>query len=153
MNEIVAESGSVLKQIATAHDQINSYGFGDPWEMTSSGVTNYPMLFAVLQGGRYLKNERQFNISLLIMDRSDERMDADVISDCELILQDIVAQLNHPDYDFRIAEAVSFDDFSEEFADKVAGVKGDLTFRLKYEYDRCAIPMDAITITNKTSRV
>jgi hypothetical protein len=154
LNQLVSSEVGDLKKIADAHTQINSYGFGDPWEFATSGVTHYPAMFVVLNPGSMPSKSVEYNVSILFMDvpHRDESNETEVLSDMILIAADVYAQLQHPDYSFIVEDGPIYEDFTENLGDLVAGVKLDLTIRAPFENDRCAIPADAITITTNTDR-
>lgn len=154
LNQLVSSEVGDLKKIADAHTQINSYGFGDPWEFAASGVTHYPAMFVVLNPAAVPTKVVEYNVSILFMDipHRDESNETEVLSDMILVASDVYAQLQHPDYSFTVGGLPTYEPFTENLGDLVAGIKMDITIRAPFENDRCAIPADEITITTNTDR-
>lgn len=136
----------LLNDLATAHLQINDYGWGDVWELGESESITYPLMYATIGASSIQGKTFNLNISLLFMDLvyGDNTNLDDVITDQMLICQDIIAQLRSDDFNFVLNDNVSIDFFTEEFSDLVAGVKADIVLQLPYIADRCAVPTDYI---------
>ena len=58
-----------FKDIATKHKQINSFGFGNLWEIATSGNITYPMLFVMPDGATAKKGEIGNKFQVFIMDK------------------------------------------------------------------------------------
>jgi len=155
LNQLVAAQTGDLAKIASAHQQINSYGQGDVWEWATSGTTHYPAMFVVVQPASFTQKAVDYNMGILFMDipHRDESDETEVLSDMLLIAGDVYAQLQHPDYSFIVPDPPTYEFFTENLGDLVSGVNMNITVRVPLENDRCAIPADTITITTNTDRV
>lgn len=143
-----------FNDIATAHYQINSYGVGDVWDITTSGTINYPLCYVVPQDGSLSGKYYNSNFTIIFMDLTHKDLsDADdVTNDMELVAMDFIAQLQKPTYDFLFKpDNVPFKRFTERFDDEVTGVAIDITIQVPYIYDRCAIPASLINVSNGES--
>lgn len=150
LNQVI----KVFENFATAHKQINSFGFGDVWEIASSGTVNYPLMWTELQPSLIKRNVTEYKLRIILMDlvHKGEGNENEVLSDMMLIAQDVIDELKHPDYTFRYTdEEVAIEDFTERFDDEVTGVVFDVVIGVKRPSDRCAIPYDSINRNLGTS--
>ena len=139
LNQVV----TALETIATNHQQINSFGFGDIWEQNSSGTIYYPQMFVELESTNITTRMLNLTFRIYFMDvvKNGEVNENEVLSDQLEIAKDVVAQLQHVDYTWVFdAENVPMQDFTENLTDSVSGWYIDVTLELPYTFDRCAIP-------------
>ena len=145
MKRTLNQINELLEGIATAHQQINSYGIGDLYDLVANGAVTYPLMFTVINPGQIQGKQMSLNLSLLFMDlvHKDQRNELEVLSDQLQIATDVVAQLRAPLYEdwFLVNESVSFEDFTERFNDEVAGYKIDITLNLSEQFNLCALPI------------
>lgn len=145
MKRTLNQINELLEGIATAHQQINSYGIGDLYDLVANGAVTYPLMFTVINPGQIQGKQMSLNLSLLFMDlvHKDQRNELEVLSDQLQIGTDVVAQLRAPLYEdwFLVNDSVSFEDFTERFNDEVAGYKIDITLNLSEQFNLCALPI------------
>lgn len=150
LNQIVTN----LEAIATNHRQVNTFGFGDIWEVASSGDITYPLMWATLDGIDVSTSEKKetYKFSLLFMDvvKGGEVNELEVLSDQLSIAKDVLAQLKHPSYDWNFQNNnSSLEDFTERFVDSVSGWKMNISLELPFSSDRCAMPYTGNTSTSQ----
>lgn len=136
-----------FSDIAIAHKQINTYGMGDIWELETSGVVRYPLLWAYPDTSRFEQNTYVSVWTLYVMDivHKDERNEVDVMSDMELVALDLIALLKNPTYDFDLnTDSITFERFNESRTNNVAGVWIQVELRMPAPNDRCAVPSSTI---------
>jgi len=135
---------SLLNSLASAHEQIKTFGEGDVWEIGASGAIQYPLMWAVPQPSSTAQKLLNMKFSLIFADilDSDKSNEQDVLSDTMQIALDILAQLNNPDYtdDFILDPNANLTPFTEKFDDDVAGWKADINIKINFLSDRCAVP-------------
>lgn len=145
MNRTLNQVNEILEGIANAHQQINSYGIGDLYDLVANGAVTYPLMFTVINPSTINGNRMSLNLSLLFMDlvHKDQRNELEVLSDTLQMGTDVVAQLRAPIYEdwFIVGDSVSFEDFTERFNDEVAGYKIDLTLNLSEQFNLCSLPI------------
>jgi hypothetical protein len=137
-----------LNDIATAHQQINSFGFGDIWEMATSGVTNYPIMWVDCTGATRERSTTTYNLSIYLMDlvQRGEGNETEVLSDMHRIAEDVIAEIRHPDWTWVLNfDSVTIDNFTESEPDMLSGVKFDISLSVVQPDDRCQIPLNSIT--------
>jgi hypothetical protein len=140
-----------LRAIADAHKQINSFGFGDVWEINTSGDIVYPQMFAVLEPVTIGNNIETVNFTLLFMDRvkKGEVNEQEVLSDQLEIAKDVIAQLKYQSYDWDFATGtVTLTDFTERFEDDVSGFSMNVSLELPFNANRCVIPTTDTAVTS-----
>ncbi len=135
---------SLLNSLASAHQQIKTFGEGDVWEIGSSSAIQYPLLWAVPQPSSTAQKLLNMKFSLIFADilDPDKSNEQDVLSDTLQIALDILAQLNNPDYsdNFILDPNATLTPFTEKFDDDVAGWKADINIKINFLSDRCAVP-------------
>lgn len=141
LNQVV----KTIKDIAEAHEQINTVYFGNlPYFLSHESDNKYPAMFYDFTGTSISGKTLTLNFSLYFMDRmlAELTNETEVVSDQLLICQDIIAQLGYNDFDFTIQESVSLTVFTEDTPDLLAGVKADISLDLPYLANRCDVPSD-----------
>lgn len=139
-----------FKSIATTNAMINSFEYGDIWNIATSGTINYPMLFVSPEGSTAKKGEIGFKYRVFTMDRVEKGKDneVDAASDTHRILMDVLTELfkggqqaSGADYDFELKlDNITITDFTEKFDDEVCGHFCDITLWTEWIADQCAIP-------------
>lgn len=148
LNQVITQ----LEAIATAHYQINSFGFGDIWEINTSGDITYPLMWLIHDGVDISQGVQSFKFNLIFCDvvKGGEVNENDVLSDQLEIAKDVIAQLKHPNYqwsDSFIDSAINLESFTERFTDSVAGYSLSINLELPYDANRCSIPTSNVVIT------
>lgn len=143
-----------LEAIATNHRQINTFGFGDLWEVDLSTSTSgiiYPLVwvepgdarFEGEHGNIFKMDFRFFFLDLVAKDESNE---VEVYNDQLLVAVDFMTTLNTLAYkeNFNaLVKAGVFERVTESFGesdDGVAGWKVTIAVQFFNLWDRCAIP-------------
>src|SRR3990167_4318560 len=132
-----------FETIATAHKQINSFGFGDLTEIATSGTVEYSLMWVMPMGAVMRRGEVGNKYKILVMDKvlTGEVNELDVQSDTQQILLDVLAELKDNTRDVHLKdETITLEDFTERFSDDVTGWAADITLWVAYPTDRCSIP-------------
>lgn len=152
------ETIDLLKQIATKHKQINSFGFGDYSDIgteelllyvgSNPNKITYPLMFAVPQNVSIEGNETVMPLNILIIDlvHQDNKNREDVLSDTLLIQHDIYALLQDPvnrdNYVLnKTSELKPFYEPTDTTDDWIGGWEATYEFRISNQRDRCAVPL------------
>lgn len=147
LNQIVKE----LRTIAEAHYQINSFGFGDIWEINASGDITYPLMWANIDNINIEGSVQKFKFDIIFCDRvkKGEVNEDDVLSDQLEIAKDVIAQLKHQDYAWSdsLGDSVTLEAFTERLLDDVSGYSLSIILELPYDSNRCSIPTSNVVIT------
>lgn len=138
LNQILAR----LRNLATAHEQINTFVFGDVDEFLD-GVDNvYPACFCAAPSINITGKEMIYNFRLFFLDRQIQGGDntEDVYSDQLQTAGDILAQMRYPKSPWIVPDTASFELFEGNRSDYLAGVAMDVQIKVNYLSDRCVIP-------------
>ena len=140
LNQVQAQ----LREIATNHQQINTFGWGELPELGKSSDVVYPLMWVVQQPSNVDGNNLRLRYKIVFADLvlKDISNEDDVLNDQMQIALDVVAQLNHPDYEWQFENKGSFENFYNEYDDIVTGWVLDCELIIDSPYNRCAIPFD-----------
>ena len=142
--------GDNFRSIASSHAMINTYEYGDIWNIATSGTINYPMLFVSPEGSVANKGEVGYKYKLFVMDLIQKGKDDedDVSSDTHQTLLDVLTELykggqqaTGGSYSFELKlNNIAITSFTEKFDDEVCGNFCDITLWVEWDNNRCAIP-------------
>ena len=133
-----------FKEIARAHEQINSYGFGDITQLTMDIETKqepvYPKMYMVPAATTFAQNELVLNFQIIIADQlnSDYSNQRDLMNDTLEICKDVFTVLYLSEYESEWnATCVPF---LEEYETILGGWTMNLQITQPFDYNRCNIP-------------
>lgn len=133
-----------LKGMAQAHEQINSFGFGDLTQMTMDIETKqspiYTKLYVIPNDVSLDQNELTYNFQIIVADRlkDDYSNQRDVMNDTLEIMKDVFTFLYLSEYESEWDATV--EPFLERFEDVLAGWTMSLTITQPFDYNRCVVP-------------
>jgi hypothetical protein len=138
---------SLFNNIATAHKQINSFGFGELWEVEeymNKDVT-YPLLWVqpVNSTTGLQVQTRTFRflvIDLVSKQEEDNDYTTEVWSDTELILNDIIKILRMESDSYNVVGEPLLEPFKEEFSDWTSGWRSDIVIETDLNSNYCDTP-------------
>lgn len=141
LKEIIGD----LETFTTNHKQLNSFGFGNPDNITNADHV-YPMMWVSLvpstTGNMVTVNFEIYIIDLLKQDKENL---VEVLNDTLLIGNDVVAKYfdDEDEYDFTLNEdGVEITPFEAEFDDFTAGWIFDIEIEVQNDLNDCEIPQD-----------
>jgi len=137
----------LFKDIKDAHYQLNSYGFGEAWqieELMNKEIT-YPCMFVVPITSTTLDQTQQRTFRILVFDLVkrndvDDNQTTEVWSDTEQILNDVIKILRDESDNYDLTGDPVLEPFMEEFTDWVTGWKADVTIDSELNSNYCDIP-------------
>lgn len=139
LNQIINK----LEAIQQSHAQLNGFGFGETFEI-STVQENYPLMWANILTSSISGKTLSLALGILVLDivSDDNRNEKDILSDTLSISQDIYALLADPanEDNFLASESVTLDPIFEGLPDKVNGWLMTVNVELAYESNRCQIP-------------
>lgn len=133
-----------LKEIARAHEQINSYGFGDVTQLTLDIETEKEPLYSrmwIVPGQTTLaQNEMVYNFQIIITDvvEEDYSNQRDVMNDGLEICKDIFTVLYLSEYETNWN--ATCEPFLERFETVLGGWTMNLQLTQPFDYNRCVLP-------------
>lgn len=157
LNQIVNK----LNLIQVNHAQLNSFHFGDPWELEASENLQYPVFVTALLPGSLSKGIQTTKLYLAVADlvQRGEENETEVLSDTQLILMDCYAQLweYFEENNIELSRDATFSPFTEKWDNAVSGWQLEVDVRQFYSRDTCQVPLRGIdteldgTVTLTTS--
>lgn len=144
LNQIIKR----FQSIATNHKQINSFGFGELWDINTSGSIDYPLMWVIPQQSEINEGIERLNFAIILMDveKKGGINRNEILSDTLEISKDVVAQLTHQNYAWLFeANGVSLEPFTERFTDDVSGWTFNVGLQLEYNANRCVMPYNGTT--------
>lgn len=140
LNQVVKS----LNDIATNHQQINHFFFGETWDFATNGEVNCPIMMAVLKPLPYNKNTLTYTFDIFIGDivHKDLSNKTEVLSDTLQIALDVVYELQDPTYNWVLdnVNSITFNDFEDSFDIELYGYQFEVRLKVAQPFDRCAIP-------------
>lgn len=133
-----------LKGLSDAHEQINSFGFGDITQLTMDIETKqspiYTKLYVVPSDTILDQNQLTYNFQVIVADRlkDDYSNQRDVMNDTLEIMKDVFTFLYLSEYESEWDATV--EPFLERFEDVLAGWTMSLTLTQPFDYNRCNVP-------------
>ena len=133
-----------LKGLAQAHEQINSFGFGDINQLTMDIETKqspiYTKLYIIPNDTVLDQNQLTYNFQIIVADRlkDDYSNQRDVMNDTLEIMKDVFTFLYLSEYESEWDATV--EPFLERFEDVLAGWTMSLTLTQPFDYNRCNVP-------------
>jgi hypothetical protein len=149
---------SLFNNIATAHKQINSFGFGELWEVEeymNKDVT-YPLLWVqpVNSTTGLQVQTRTFRflvIDLVSKQEEDNDYTTEVWSDTELILNDIIKILRMESDSYNVVGEPLLEPFKEEFSDWTSGWRSDIVIETDLNSNYCDVPASTFVSPETTT--
>lgn len=133
-----------LKEIARAHEQINSYGFGELEQITMDVETEkeplYTKMYVIPDTTVLNQNQLTYNFKIIILDRinNDLSNQRNVMSDTLEIIKDVFTILYLSEYESEWNATI--DPFIERFETILGGWTMNITITQPFDYNRCDLP-------------
>ncbi len=149
---------TLFDNIATAHKQINTNGFGEMWEieeLTNKDIT-YPCLFVVPIDSTTMEQTQRRTFRLLAFDMVkkgdvDNEQGTEVWSDTEQILNDIIKILRKESDSYDLIGDPLLQPFKEEFSDWATGWRTDVVIESELNSNYCDVPTDSFVSPESAS--
>lgn len=133
-----------LEEIANAHEQINSFGYGDITQITMNVDTKvepkYTRMYVLPADTILNENQLTLNFTIIVADKLEEDYSnqKDVLSDTLEICKDIFTVLYLSEYETEWNATV--EPFLERFETILAGWSMNITLTQPFDYNRCVLP-------------
>ncbi len=137
LNQLV----ETFKVIALQHGQLHAFGQGEPSEITTLSVENYPLLWITILPANLTINTIQFNFRVYVCDLVQDNRDneLEILSDNIRILWDIIAILEN-NYELETTYT-NAEPFTEKLDDRVAGWYLDIGIVTAQTLGVCDVPL------------
>lgn len=136
----------LFSNIATAHKQINDFGYGMPWEveayMEKQGGVKYPLLWVVPISSTTFEQvkERTFLFMVIEPPIKDKNNRDEVWSDSEQILDDIIKIFKYESDNYELVGDPLLFPIDEDHTDWLSGYRAEITLRTNFSKNYCDIP-------------
>jgi hypothetical protein len=133
-----------FEKFALLHHQVNSFGFGDTFQITNDIITKkepeYPRMYVIPDITRFQSNHMHIFYKIIMVDQLNDDLSnqADVLSDTLEIVKDLFSKLYLSEYEADWDAKVY--PFLEEFETTLAGWTLEVSIQQKFDYNRCVIP-------------
>jgi methionine synthase II (cobalamin-independent) len=144
LNKIIDD----IELFCSNHLQINSFYCGQTWNFQSK--TNiYPAIILIPSPSTIYDGKIVYNFQLYAIDRmnKDKSNLNEILSDMALVIADVVAEFNDPEYDtydyFIDDDIINIEPLEEELDDIVAGwVATNFNLSVPYSLNYCNTPKE-----------
>lgn len=137
----------ILKNFTSKHKQLNSFYFGDKWEVGASDNIQYPLLWCSLLDSSIVNNLVSYRFQIDISDKVnlDESNETHVLSDCQQIAFDLLNYLeqisDNEDIGITSSKDATLTDYTEDRDDMVSGWFFELTISSHIFNNSCNLPI------------
>lgn len=140
LNQIIA----VFTEIAEDHAQINSFAYGQAYDIDAVTVENFPLLWVWVQPSKISNQSIKYVFRVWILDLVNSEgtgtQQDEVQSDTANVLWD-VAFLLRDKYDLEISFDITINPLTEAFNQRSTGWFADYTIEIPQQYGICDVPL------------
>lgn len=142
INQIIKQ----LETLQSQHDQLNSFYFGDPSDVSDGAAKVYPLMGAFLQPGNLAGKQDITRLTIYFADRiedQDQTLQREVLSDMKTLAMGVFAQFRNYLYQnsITLSPDAPFSWFNDaEWDDKCFGWQIELSITQFYSADTCQEP-------------
>jgi len=141
-----------FKKVCDEHKQLNSFTFGDIFEVDLSNEMDFAKAHLIEQPATINSRDFVFTFDLLIMDlvAADGSNETDVLNDTFLILADVYREFKNglgkanpviDSRDYVISDSISCEPFTDRFENLLAGWKGTISVTVPSHNNACNSPI------------
>lgn len=134
----------LFSNIATAHKQINDYGFGEEWEIEEkmNKEVKYPLFYVIPTGSTTLlqTKRRRFRLVICDMVNKDKSNIVEVWSDTEQMMDDLIKILRLESDEYELVNEPVLLPFKEVYSDWSAGYECEVEIETQFNNNYCDIP-------------
>lgn len=137
----------ILKNFSSKHKQLNSFYFGDKWEVGASEEIQYPLLWCSLKESSITNNVVSNTFVIDISDKVnlDETNETHVLSDCQQVAFDLLNYLeqisDNEDIGITVSKDTTLTDYTEDRDDMVSGWFFEITISSHISGFSCNMPI------------
>ena len=137
LNQIVKQ----IKSYGENHPQIKTVYFGAFSDKLDDNDVVYPAMFFDMTDAAIAAKLITYNFVIYLLDRHLVETDAlEVLSDMNLVAQDIVAEFRDPSNEWVTSDNIAVTYFTEDSPDYLAGASLNISITLPSLNNRCQIP-------------
>ena len=139
-----------IQALGNAHEMIATTFNGPVMDRLALGDVTYPLMTFDTNTARIVGSDASYDFQMFFIDRlvADSENEREVQSDQMSILQDIIAQLRYPGWDWTVDGTANVQMITDSTPDLLAGVAATITITLPYQSDRCQVPSELLYPAN-----
>lgn len=139
-----------IQALGNAHEMIATTFNGPVMDRLALGDVTYPLMTFDVNTARIVGSDASYDFQMFFIDRLviDSENEREVQSDQMSILQDIIAQLRYPGWDWTVDGTANVQMITDSTPDLLAGVAATITITLPYQSDRCQVPSELLYPAN-----
>jgi len=141
-----------FRAICEAHKQLNSFSFGDIFEVDLTNEMNFAKAHLIEQPATINNRDFVFTFDLLVMDlvAADGSNETDVLNDTFLIVSDIYREIKSGNgragspmtsREFVVSENITCEPFTDRFENLLAGWKATISITVPSHNNACNNPI------------
>lgn len=135
-----------LKEIGSSHRQVRTCEVVEPDYFLDNEVKDvqYPAVWFTLGATSVIEKRKTVSLLITIADiiRHPNKLQLETQSDCELIADDLISQLDWDKHEWNLQRNSAYEYFEDDFGDECAGVTVSVDLDFPFTYDNCALPSD-----------
>jgi hypothetical protein len=139
INQIIA----TFEQIAEDHAMINSFAYGEEYDIAATTIQNYPLLWVFVQPSKISNQSIKYIFRVIIMDlvnaEGTGQQQDEVQSNTITVLWDICFLLRDK-YDLAVTFDITTTPFTERDNDRVTGWVMDIPIEIPQQFGICDVP-------------
>lgn len=140
INQIIA----IFEQIAEDHAMINSFAYGQEYDIAAVTIENYPLLWVWVQPSKISNQSMKYVFRAIMMDLVNSegtgQQQDEVQSNTITVLWDICFLLRDK-YDLQIDFDITATPFTEKANDRVTGWMVDIPIEIPQQFGICDVPL------------
>lgn len=133
-----------FETISNEHDFIKGFGsgFSDDVEINLEKNENYQFLGIIPRQVAPKEQTNEITVGMFVCDlvKTDQRNEAEVLSDTLQTFNDILKIFRNEDLNISLKGEPTIEPFKEKYSDNVAGWMGDIVLEVNYASNYCDIP-------------
>ena len=139
LNQVVKN----LSNIASAHNQLKHFYFGELYDFAASGTTEYPAMVVSLEPTPFQTNVLTYSFNVYIIDLVHKGISnsTEVLSDTLQTCTDITSIVANPIYAWNSERTNVFNDIQGGLDDGEYGFWFNLKLKVPRPIDRCQVPL------------
>lgn len=135
-----------LQEIAAAHRQVRTARVVNPDYFLHNSLKDvtYPAVWFSLGSVSVIDKKKTVSVLVTVADiiRHPDDLTLEVQSDCELIADDLLGQLDWGKHEWKMVRQSQYEFFEDSYEDELAGLTVSLDFEFPFTYDNCDLPSD-----------
>lgn len=145
---MIKEIFNLIKDYANDHQMINSFNYGDTFNIEKTGEDMYPQVYIEYPFNiKYFKQYKEISITYYIIElpKEDQSDEIDLLDKVETLNDILLMKLDLLDYDeFSSLEDATAITLTEWMGDKTVAIRTEVSFKVLRDLNSCNDPISNI---------